>query len=974
MASRLPGTGIFSARVLRIALTLAFVFALAFPASAMAALILPSDPTPDTPLFDLDDARIPPGVVLPQKSSAAGLPTGDNRIDALLSGSTLDTAGQATAVKTITYSFYEDDVFHGTYGGSETGVREVSEGIKTNARSIFAWYSTIINVNFVEVTETPTTAGTFRIMLSDGPGYAYAYYPMTNHPLDVSSDVHLNPGSDDSDAADTNSFQNTAGSHGYMSLAHEIGHAMGLKHPFSMSPVLPQLDDNTANTIMSYTFTGTGAATPMAYDVAALQRMYGARAKNTGDDTYVFTSRGTDQYTLGASMWQVTPRRTKQTIWDSAGFDTIDASLLPYSSSGYRFNDGGKGWLIDRFYEREASSTNLTHYFQNGSSLAFDFAPEKFVNSSSNDWITANSLANTFAGYTLGRSVGDDRIRGASAADKLDLTAYPQAAVTKTTSGTDLILGLGSAGSVTLVDYYDGSSLTIAYFGTPANQPPIARPTVSATSGIAPLTVNYSSSTSTDPDGSIESWVWSFSDGSSVPSATASKTYAAVGTYSATLTVRDNDGASASAVTTVSVIPAIGSLAGTVTSEGQPLAGATVAVAGLTTTTDGLGAYSMASIPATAYPATFSKSGYASQTVTVTISHQQTTTKSVSLVREVGTLSGTVKYGTLPIAGASVSVAGLTTITAADGTYSIGSIPKGSQTATYTASGYITQGVSVTVNTGATTTKTVYLARETGVFTGTVTAGGQPVASVRVMLADRVGYTNSLGVYTITGIPTGSHTASFTKLGYTAQHVSATIAANQTTTLDVSLDRELGALSGVVTSSALPLSGVSVTLSGAAGATTTGSDGVYTLTGIAPGTYTVTFSKAGHIDQTVSVTILAGGVASTDVQLFVSPVTRATTTRLAGYSYARLNRSYKLSGGVFPAGPGKVTIVKQRLVGRTWKSAGTVRVSVSDGKFSHTFRPRYRGTWRFVATYSGGVSGVTTYKASKSLRKTVKVK
>jgi hypothetical protein len=44
------------------------------------------------------------------------------------------------------------------------------------------------------------------------------------------------------------------------------------------------------------------------------------------------------------------------------------------------------------------------------------------------------------------------------------------------------------------------------------------------------------------------------------------------------------------------------------------------------------------------------------------------------------------------------------------------------------------------------------------------------------------------------------------------------------------------------------------------------------------------------------------------------------------------------------------------------------------GKFSYSLKPKYRGSWRFVATYSGGVIGFTTYKSSKSSVKSTKVK
>ncbi|QPF73379.1 PKD domain-containing protein [Roseateles sp. DAIF2] len=73
------------------------------------------------------------------------------------------------------------------------------------------------------------------------------------------------------------------------------------------------------------------------------------------------------------------------------------------------------------------------------------------------------------------------------------------------------------------------------------NQPPVANFTATANA----LTVAVNGSTSTDPDGSIASHAWTFGDGGSASGATASRTYAAAGTYSITLTVTDNKGATA---------------------------------------------------------------------------------------------------------------------------------------------------------------------------------------------------------------------------------------------------------------------------------------------------------------------------------------------------------------------------------------------------------------------------------------------
>ena len=60
-------------------------------------------------------------------------------------------------------------------------------------------------------------------------------------------------------------------------------------------------------------------------------------------------------------------------------------------------------------------------------------------------------------------------------------------------------------------------------------------------SGAAPLEVQFSSAGSTDPDGTIASYSWDFGDGSPLETtADATHTYAAAGTYTATLTVTDN--------------------------------------------------------------------------------------------------------------------------------------------------------------------------------------------------------------------------------------------------------------------------------------------------------------------------------------------------------------------------------------------------------------------------------------------------
>lgn len=84
----------------------------------------------------------------------------------------------------------------------------------------------------------------------------------------------------------------------------------------------------------------------------------------------------------------------------------------------------------------------------------------------------------------------------------------------------------------------------------PANQPPVA---VIATPTIDGLTVSLTGTGSSDPDGTIVSHAWQFGDGTGAAGPTATRTYAAEGTYTVTLTVTDDAGATASATRSVTV-------------------------------------------------------------------------------------------------------------------------------------------------------------------------------------------------------------------------------------------------------------------------------------------------------------------------------------------------------------------------------------------------------------------------------------
>ncbi len=96
--------------------------------------------------------------------------------------------------------------------------------------------------------------------------------------------------------------------------------------------------------------------------------------------------------------------------------------------------------------------------------------------------------------------------------------------------------------------------LSIDDGGTPPpNQQPVAAASASPASGTAPLNVNFSSSGSHDPDGSISSYSWNFGDGSSSTQANPAHTYDNAGDFTAVLTVTDNQGATDNASVDISV-------------------------------------------------------------------------------------------------------------------------------------------------------------------------------------------------------------------------------------------------------------------------------------------------------------------------------------------------------------------------------------------------------------------------------------
>lgn len=89
--------------------------------------------------------------------------------------------------------------------------------------------------------------------------------------------------------------------------------------------------------------------------------------------------------------------------------------------------------------------------------------------------------------------------------------------------------------------------------GPPPNIPPVASFTATPASGPPPLAVTFDATGSSDSDGSIRSFEWTFGGGATGSGSTVEHTYEDSGAFEVRLTVTDDDGAQASAMQEVVV-------------------------------------------------------------------------------------------------------------------------------------------------------------------------------------------------------------------------------------------------------------------------------------------------------------------------------------------------------------------------------------------------------------------------------------
>jgi hypothetical protein len=254
--------------------------------------------------------------------------------------------------------------------------------------------------------------------------------------------------------------------------------------------------------------------------------------------------------------------------------------------------------------------------------------------------------------------------------------------------------------------------------------------------------------------------------------------------------------------------------------QGEPFAGVNITAENATgvlyyATTETNGTYNF-SLPVGTYNITAVRTNYTANTTYQMLNVSENITGLDFTLNELlGTVTGFVTNGTVPIADATVYLVSAEYNYSAEtsiplGQYEIVNVQPGSYVARAEKAGYLTNysDIPIVVERGKTTEVDFNLTAEPATIYGKVMFGTKGLSGVQVQVVSNdfsvTAVTDSIGNYTITDIPVGPYTVIFSKEDFVSQEFQVTLGATVPTNLDVSLEREAGASGGFIPGFDLP--------------------------------------------------------------------------------------------------------------------------------------------------------------------------
>lgn len=194
---------------------------------------------------------------------------------------------------------------------------------------------------------------------------------------------------------------------GISTVLHEVGHALGLKHPFDGNTLLPDEYNNKFFTVMAYN-NGCSATycfdpiTLSKMDILALQYLYGKSAikLNAGNDLYSYG----DLYAYN------------QLLIDSDGEDTISLEDATFDSIVDLRSTAFSSIIPNPSFDKDEDTNEILARTFNNFSIHVDSQIENADGGSGNDVLVGNDLDNVLKGGagndTFQASLGNDEYFG----------------------------------------------------------------------------------------------------------------------------------------------------------------------------------------------------------------------------------------------------------------------------------------------------------------------------------------------------------------------------------------------------------------------------------------------------------------------------------------------------------------------------------------------------------------------------------